>query len=291
MTGWMRLTAASTLALMLPGLAAAQGLSVDRGMARLDTDGDGRISQAEFTVPVAAAFDRLDADDDGKLTQEEVSKARRRGAADFATLDTDGDGALSAEEFKAGAAARFVAADADGDGFVTGAEARALRRGAQAEGAPGVFKASDRGYGDYRQGWHRGHGRGDRDCMGPQHMGRGEMRGDMQGRGMMGPMGHMGQMGPRGQMGQMGPGGFLGAPGLSEEDRQARAERLVEWLDADGDGLLSVEEMTTRPGPERLFDRADADGDGSISKEEFDAAVERFGTLADPMRNVPPSDR
>lgn len=73
---------------------------------RADTDGDGRISQAEF---VARRLDRLtaaDADRDGSVTREElrtVARARMQQRADarFTRLDADSDGAISREEFTA----------------------------------------------------------------------------------------------------------------------------------------------------------------------------------------------
>lgn len=78
----------------------------DRGMARADADGDGRISRAEFT---AGRLDRLraaDANGDGTVTREEmqaVREARKDERADrhFARLDANGDGSVSRAEFDA----------------------------------------------------------------------------------------------------------------------------------------------------------------------------------------------
>lgn len=54
-----------------------------------------------------------------------------------------------------------------------------------------------------------------------------------------------------------------------------RAARMVEFLDRDGDGLLTEEELVPeRPDP---FAAMDTDGDGQISREEFDAMAERRG--------------
>lgn len=65
------------------------------------------------------------------------------------------------------------------------------------------------------------------------------------------------------------------------EGRKARrAERMIERIDANGDGVLSQEELA-QAGPRARSDRGDrgdrfmridADGDGAISKAEFDAA-------------------
>lgn len=54
------------------------------------------------------------------------------------------------------------------------------------------------------------------------------------------------------------------------------AESMLEKHDANGDGVLSQDEL---PKPRRsghMFDRIDADGNGSISKEEFDEASEHM---------------
>lgn len=64
------------------------------------------------------------------------------------------------------------------------------------------------------------------------------------------------------------------------EDMTARAQqmaaRMVERLDADGDGLLSAAEMAARPMPARAFDRIDADGDGAVTEAELQAVQDRM---------------
>lgn len=51
-----------------------------------------------------------------------------------------------------------------------------------------------------------------------------------------------------------------------------RAARMLEHLDADKDGKLSVEEMGKRRGAGDMFAKFDADNSGGLSKEEFDTA-------------------
>lgn len=72
---------------------------------------------------------------------------------------------------------------------------------------------------------------------------------------------------------------------LSRAEARAAAgvDRMLERLDADGDGVLSQEEMAEArtgrgrgPNPERIFSRMDADGDGVVTQAEFDAAAERM---------------
>ncbi len=119
---------ALTLLAAVPGLAlaapctpvsrvpAAAGGGVDatqfRAMAserlmRMDTDHDGRVSQAEFSTGMAArkhgggkgdgsrAFAKLDANHDGFLSADELgAMADRR----FAKMDTNHDGRVDASE-------------------------------------------------------------------------------------------------------------------------------------------------------------------------------------------------
>ncbi len=61
------------------------------------------------------------------------------------------------------------------------------------------------------------------------------------------------------------------------ERAKTRAQKMLERLDANGDGALSVDEMRSNARFERRFERADRDGDGAISKSEFDQARERMG--------------
>lgn len=101
-----------------------------------DSDGDGRVSQAEFVAAIRsgtaadpgylqtvdgvchAVFDSSDGDGDGRISREEFE--RIYGAVDmqadvtrvaFDHLDTDGDGVISREEFVAGARALLTSAD------------------------------------------------------------------------------------------------------------------------------------------------------------------------------------
>lgn len=96
-------------ALALAGPALAQDGA--HGPGRGDTDGDGRISRAEFLAVAFQRFDAADADRDGILTPGEAQAAREavrvqlRGRV-FEHLDADDDGTISRAEFDAGAERR-----------------------------------------------------------------------------------------------------------------------------------------------------------------------------------------
>lgn len=142
--GKVSLTAACALAV---SLSAWAGGDKNGKMAMMDTDGDGKITQAEHAAGAKSMFSKLDANADGKVTAAEMDAAhtsmghdksmghdrmghdkagKSMSSADrIAKLDTDGDGALSAAEHSAGAKMMFGKMDADGDGNLTAAEWKA----------------------------------------------------------------------------------------------------------------------------------------------------------------------
>lgn len=109
----------------------------DPAFARLDGDGDGRISpiEADKDSAFGLKFDDLDTDDDGMVTAAEfggtagsAAPATAQPAAAstdaFSSLDADKDGRVSSTEASAnsGFDASFSSIDANADGFVTSAE-------------------------------------------------------------------------------------------------------------------------------------------------------------------------
>ena len=80
-------------------------------LKRMDTDGDGRVSQIEFLDWMSYAFDARDANRDGVLAPDEQpggkgvaitrEQHRERLAATFRKQDRNGDGFLDARELSA----------------------------------------------------------------------------------------------------------------------------------------------------------------------------------------------
>lgn len=87
-------------------------------LARLDADGDGKLTRAEFAAP----FAMLDRDGNGVIDASEMP-AGGPGGGHLARFDTDGDGKLTRAEFEA----PFARLDRDGDGAVSPAEMAAIR--------------------------------------------------------------------------------------------------------------------------------------------------------------------
>ncbi len=92
----------------LPGAALAQVTATGDYLARMDSDGDGRVSLSEYQDWMSYAFDARDRDGDGVLSAAEQpggkgraltrAQHRERLAARFRKQDLDGDGYLSARE-------------------------------------------------------------------------------------------------------------------------------------------------------------------------------------------------
>ena len=80
----------------------------------LDKDGDGAISQSEFSDFTVFAFKKMDTDGDGALSPDEVDDHVVGDA--FKILDDDGDGSVSEAEFSKQMQEDFSTADKDGDG-------------------------------------------------------------------------------------------------------------------------------------------------------------------------------
>lgn len=60
-----------------------------------------------------------------------------------------------------------------------------------------------------------------------------------------------------------------------DERLQRGAERMIERMDKNDDGVLSADEMAPRDNS-RMFARLDANDDGAISQDEMEKAKDRF---------------
>jgi Ca2+-binding EF-hand superfamily protein len=133
--------------LALSATASAAGPRMERFIERVDTDGDGQVSRAEFVAhqpPRGDIMEHADMDGDGMVTLDELrqrhqermaermaEQQKRRQANEtrleemFASLDTNGDGSVTADEARGAA---FTEMDADGDGYLSADEFRPPRQ-------------------------------------------------------------------------------------------------------------------------------------------------------------------
>jgi len=96
---------------LMAGLASAQVTRTSEYLERMDTDGDGRVSLAEYQAWMRYAFDQMDRNGDGVLTPDELPGGKGRPvtlaehmaklAATFNRQDTNRDGYLDARELAA----------------------------------------------------------------------------------------------------------------------------------------------------------------------------------------------
>jgi Ca2+-binding EF-hand superfamily protein len=99
-----------------------------RNFADRDGDGDGKLSVAEFTLPIEQArFRKWDADRDGHLSLEELVKGSPEmakngtGAKALAAMDANHDGVLEEKEYSLQIESFFVR-DKNADGKLDGTE-------------------------------------------------------------------------------------------------------------------------------------------------------------------------
>jgi len=97
-----------------PAAGRAQVTQTSEYLARMDADGDGRVSLAEYQAWMSYAFDGMDRDGDGVLAPHEQPGGR--GAA------------LTRAQHLARLAERFVRQDANRDGFLNARELAAPPR-------------------------------------------------------------------------------------------------------------------------------------------------------------------
>jgi Ca2+-binding EF-hand superfamily protein len=139
----------------------------ERGLAALDTDGDGSVSFEEFAARQADLLARIDSDGDGVLTIDEFLNARpgpgrggmrgrggdnppsefdaerraemqammtQRATERFQEMDLNDDKIVTLDEFQE---ANFLNLDSDNNGVLTGSELRRQQRGRPGGGRMG----------------------------------------------------------------------------------------------------------------------------------------------------------
>jgi Ca2+-binding EF-hand superfamily protein len=113
-----------------------RGIAADSQLKQMDTNGDGRVSLAEYLAEVHVRFDKLDTNRDAVIDASELysfpeprrtGRVRTGASAVSPTLklgqaDQNADGQISRAENDADAEAHFAAMDTDRDGVLSGNE-------------------------------------------------------------------------------------------------------------------------------------------------------------------------
>ena len=102
------------LAACAPGAVLAQVRDTASYLQRMDSDGDGRVSEAEYVQWLLYAFDRMDRNGDGVLGADELPGGKGR--------------AISREQQRSTLVQRFHKQDANGDGYLDARELSAPPR-------------------------------------------------------------------------------------------------------------------------------------------------------------------
>ena len=98
----------------------AHGADAADALAKLDTNGNYMVEEAEAQAGGRKLFADLDKNGDGLLQPEELNAAVLKAA------DPDADGALNPQEYAALITARYKSANVNSDGLVDGAELGSL---------------------------------------------------------------------------------------------------------------------------------------------------------------------
>lgn len=116
---------------LVAGTALADRGGQNRFLDFFDTNEDGTVTRAEFDAAAAKRFAKMDTDGNGKMTREEFrgyvqGRRTEHRARKFKTIDTNNDGRISKDEFTAHKMRRiedrFASMDQNRDGTVSAEE-------------------------------------------------------------------------------------------------------------------------------------------------------------------------
>ena len=99
---------------LLPLAASAQVTDTATYLQRMDSDGDGKVSEAEYVQWMLYAFDHMDHNGDGVLTADELPGGKGK--------------AITREQQRQVIVQRFHKQDANGDGYLDARELSAPPR-------------------------------------------------------------------------------------------------------------------------------------------------------------------
>jgi len=227
-------------------------------LKKLDSNGDGKISQDEFLAGATARFKAIDTQGKGSFTAADLAAspiAQKREAMVATALvkhiDTAGNGYITRDQFTAAAQKRFAKLDKNGDGKLTLDEFHVQhfpRVGAQLDESGGGHGAK------------RAQARFDR--LDTNH--DGFVTADEY---IAGASAEFAKLDPQ-NTGKVTAQQLAASPHAVERDN-ALAQHIVKKLDTNGDGVVSLDEYLA--GAKTRFSRFDKNGDGYITADEVPA--------------------
>ncbi|MEJ2896162.1 EF-hand domain-containing protein [Bordetella avium] len=115
----IRIAQVAALSLSVLALSAqAQTRAFDpKVYQQMDTNGDGKVSEAKYRNFMEKAFDKLNTSGDGKLTPAQSANVLTE--REFALLDKNKKGYVTREEFMTQVMNDFRKQDRNGDGFLS----------------------------------------------------------------------------------------------------------------------------------------------------------------------------
>jgi Ca2+-binding EF-hand superfamily protein len=232
-------------------------------LEKMDTNGDGRISLAEYLASATARFKGIDTNNTGSITAAQMAnstdaaeRVQHRAASLVMRLDKAGNGYVTKDEFLAAASQRFARMDKDGNSKLTLAEMTATGHGHGQRAA-----GAQQGAGD-QAGKHAQFAQKRFDKLDANHDGV-----VTQDEYLAAATAMYQQFDAQGN-GKVTAGEIASSPRAKERVAGA-TQRMVERLDTNGDGVVSQSEYLA--AAQKRFTRLDKNGDGFIDANELPA--------------------
>lgn len=245
-----------------PATADAPSAAFQHMLQKMDTNGDGRISQEEFLAAASTRFKSLDTRNTGSvdataMLDSPATAERLMHRAQFMVmrLDKAGNGYITKDEVIAAAQKRFTRMDRNGDGKLTPDELSAPR-GRHAHGATPAANDTARAQRRAQFAQKRF------DALDANHDGV-----VTQAEFVAAATTRFQQIDARGT-GKVTASQIASSPQARERATRAVAH-LVKRLDANGDGVVSQDEYLA--AARKRFTRLDRNGDGFIDADELPA--------------------